>query len=54
MPNDELNGSAKVTISPNGATIFLGVLTATYLERVTNRDELETLIQFLATYTNSS
>ena len=33
------NGESKVTLTPRGATIFLGVLTATLLERVTSRHD---------------
>ena len=44
------NGESKVTLTPRGATIFLGVLTATLLERVTSRHDLEELIQSLTNY----
>ena len=40
----------RFTLSTTGATIFLGVLTATYLEGVRSREDLETLIGSLTTY----
>lgn len=44
------NGRTRVTISPQGATVFLGVLTATYLETITTREDLESVIGSLSTY----
>ncbi len=44
------NGNAAVTITPNGVALLLGVLTATYLERISSRDDLEKLIESLSTY----
>ena len=44
------NGGARVTISPQGATVFLGVLTATYMKTIKTRDDLESVIGSLASY----
>ena len=44
------NGGARLIISPSGATVFLGVLTATYLKTITTREDLENLVESLTTY----
>ena len=50
MQDNRVNGGTRVTISPAGATVFLGVLTITYLETITTREELESLIAKLEVY----
>lgn len=47
MHYDQRNGGPSVIISPNGATVFLGVLTATYLKSIRTRADLETVIESL-------
>ena len=37
-------------LSPKGMTVFLGVLTAAYLEQIRSEEDLETLIASLRTY----
>ena len=44
------NGAAKLTLSPNGATIFIGVLVAALLETIHTPEELETRVASLTKY----
>ena len=44
------NGPTRIILSPNGATIFLGILTATFLEGIRSDEDLETLLESLTTY----
>ena len=42
------NGGPRVSLTPQGASLFLGVLVAVYLQGVSSREELEDLIAALS------
>ena len=43
------NEGKRVTLSPQGATIFLGVLAATYMKTIKTHEDIESVIGSLAT-----
>ena len=49
MATNRRNGTAKLELSPNGASMLTGVLTLTLLHGVRTEDELEDLIARLST-----
>ena len=50
MQYDQGNGGTRVIMSPRGATVFLGVVTATLLKTIRTREDLGTVIESLTNY----